>query len=35
MEPLVKSLDDHLASDFGLKPIRKAMADLIELLPKH
>jgi len=36
IDPLAKSFDDDaLAPDFDLKPIRKAVADLIGALPKH
>jgi AcrR family transcriptional regulator len=35
LDPLVKSFDrDALAPDFDLKPVRKAVADLIKTLPK-
>src|SRR5580658_1195123 len=34
MDPLSKRVDEaHLSPDFDLKPIRKAVADLIEVLP--
>jgi AcrR family transcriptional regulator len=36
MDPLAESFDDDaLAPDFDLKPIRRAVAGLIESLPKH
>jgi hypothetical protein len=36
MDQLAKSFhDDKLAPDFDLKPIRKAVAELMENLPKH
>ncbi len=36
MDKLAKSFDhEALSPDFDLKPIRKAVADLIESLPKH
>jgi hypothetical protein len=36
IDKLAKSIDDNaLTPDFDLKPIRKAVADLIEFLPKH
>jgi len=36
IDKLAKSIDDYaLTPDFDLKPIRKAVADLIEFLPKH
>jgi transcriptional repressor AefR-like protein len=36
MDPLVESLNDEaLAPDFELKPIRKAVADVIDSLEKH